>query len=258
MYSENQGGETMQRYFVSKEQMSHSSVTITGDDVKHIAKVMRMQVGDRIICCNNEGETAICEIREITQSSVRAVIVEQIQEKRELPIKIIIAQALPKGDKLEYVIQKGTELGATQFLLFQGDRSVVKWDGKKGDKKLERYCKIAKEAAEQSHRNIIPQVNFIQSLKEIILRASFYTKKIFAYEEMGKRLEHWGLKESFQQLKAGDSLLIVIGPEGGLSEKEVEFLLANDFLACSLGPRILRTETAALYVLAAASYHFEL
>lgn len=247
----------MQRYFVKDEQISDNEITIVGDDVKHIAKVMRMKSGDAIICHTYDGVVYLCRIREISNNEVRASIVEQLKENRELSIRITIAQALPKGEKLEYIIQKGTELGAAHFILFSSERSVVKWDEKKGTKKLERLNKIAKEAAEQSARTILPTVEFMPSFKSLLLKNEF-TKKIFAYEEYGKACEHEGLKTTFHALKAGDSLLVVIGPEGGFSPKEADELTSNGFVPCSLGPRILRTETAAAYVLASASYHFEL
>lgn len=247
----------MQRYFVKEEQVLSNSIKICGDDAKHIMKVMRMAVGDSIICSTYDGKVFLCTINEVSANEVHAKIVEQLQENRELPINITIAQALPKGDKLEYVVQKGTELGAARFILFPSERSIVKWDRKKEEKKVERLEKIAKEAAEQSQRTVLPSVESVQSLEQLLSQNTF-SKKIFAYEEKGKANEHEGLRKSFSYLQRGDSLLVVIGPEGGLSQKEVTQLEQNGFIACSLGPRILRTETAALYVLAAASYHFEL
>lgn len=247
----------MQRYFVSHDQLSQNVITIINDDAKHITKVMRMDIGDEIICSTPNGQVFLCSICELSPNEVHAQIVEEVLENRELPIDITIAQALPKGDKLEYVVQKGTELGAARFILFPSERSIVKWDRKKEDKKVERLNKIAKEAAEQSHRTLLPTIESVQSLEQLLLRDAF-SKKIFAYEEKGKANEHLGLRTSFSNLQRGDSLLIVIGPEGGFSQNEVERLEEHGFIPCSLGPRILRTETAALYVLAAASYHFEL
>ena len=117
-----------------------------------------MQVGDQIICVNSQGQTAVCEIAEITDEYVAADVVEWKEETSELPIFVTIASGLPKGDKLEWVIQKGTELGAHEFVPFAAARSIVKWDEKKSAKKVERWQKIAKEAAEQSHRSFCPEV----------------------------------------------------------------------------------------------------
>ncbi|WP_077618859.1 16S rRNA (uracil(1498)-N(3))-methyltransferase [Bacillus sinesaloumensis] len=245
----------MQRYFVNH--MSETEATITGEDVHHITRVMRMSVGDSIFCCYN-GRVALCAITEITNDTVLANVVEWVENLNELPIKVCIASGLPKGDKLEYVIQKGTELGASEFVPFVAARSIVKWDEKKGRKKVERWEKIAKEAAEQSHRAMVPKVNTPLSFRELVTFSQSFTYKIVAYEEDAKRGESSHLARVLSQLKNGESLFVVIGPEGGLTEKEVTTLSENDFISCSFGPRILRTETAPLYVLSAVSYHFEL
>ncbi|MFS0861614.1 16S rRNA (uracil(1498)-N(3))-methyltransferase [Fredinandcohnia sp. 179-A 10B2 NHS] len=245
----------MQRYFV--DELNDSQAVITGEDVHHITRVMRMNIGDNIICCNN-GKIAQCSITEITNDTVFADVVEWVENANELPVKVCIASGLPKGDKLEYVIQKGTELGATEFVPFLGARSIVKWDSKKGQKKVERWNKIAKEAAEQSHRAVIPVIQQPLSLKELIAHSDLYDYKLIAYEEDAKRGEKSNLARVLSELKDGQSLLVIIGPEGGLSEKEVLMLQEEGFLSCSFGPRILRTETAPLYVLSAVSYHFEL
>ncbi len=122
----------MQRYFVNH--MSETQATILGEDVHHITRVMRMSVGDTIFCCYN-GKVALCEITEITNDTVLANVVEWVGNSNELPIQVCIASGLPKGDKLEYVIQKGTELGASEFVPFVAARSIVKWDEKKGKKR---------------------------------------------------------------------------------------------------------------------------
>ena len=137
----------LQRYFV-KERASENSFLIDADDRHHMIKVMRMELGDKIICVDPNGDGAVCEIVKITDEQVVADVVQWIDEKSELPIFITIASGLPKGDKLEWIIQKGTELGAHEFIPFSARRSVVKWDEKKSAKKIERWQKIAKEAAE--------------------------------------------------------------------------------------------------------------
>ncbi len=245
----------MQRYFV--DHMSETGATITGEDIHHITRVMRMSVGDTIYCCYT-GKVALCAITEITNDVILANVVEWVENSNELPIKVCIASGLPKGDKLEYVIQKGTELGASEFVPFVAARSIVKWDEKKGKKKVERWGKIAKEAAEQSHRAMVPEVCNPLSFKELLSFSGSFTYQVVAYEEDAKRGESSNLARVFSQLKHGESLFVVIGPEGGLTEKEVSTLIENGFISCSFGPRILRTETAPLYVLSALSYYFEL
>ncbi|MFD3447682.1 16S rRNA (uracil(1498)-N(3))-methyltransferase [Microbacteriaceae bacterium 4G12] len=247
----------MQRYFVEEQYVGEQIIEIHGDDARHIAKVMRMKNGDEIYCCLH-GKTALCTIAEITNEFVKASIVQWIEKSNELPVFVTIASGLPKGDKLELILQKGTELGAAAFLPFQAARSIVKWDEKKGDKKVERWTKIAKEAAEQSHRSIVPSVYAPVSFKQLLSMSSEYDACIVAYEEDAKQGEQANFVKTLQQLQPGKRLLIVFGPEGGLSEEEIKQLREHTFVTCSLGPRILRTETAPLYALSAVSYHFEL
>ncbi|MHC0035860.1 16S rRNA (uracil(1498)-N(3))-methyltransferase [Pseudoneobacillus sp. C159] len=247
----------MQRYFASEVNPNGQPV-IAGEDVHHINRVMRMTVGDQLICVDPSGKSAICAIAEITDKKIICHIVEWIDGNSELPIRITIANGLPKGDKLEWIIQKGTELGAHQFVPFTAARSVVKWDEKKADKKIERWQKIAKEAAEQSHRNQIPIVQTPISLKQLIQTYQDYDCKLIAYEEESRKGEASVLANSLQHLKENQSILVVFGPEGGLENKEIQLLQDHGFIPFGLGPRILRTETAPLALLAAVSYHFEL
>nr|WP_263325676.1 16S rRNA (uracil(1498)-N(3))-methyltransferase [Neobacillus sp. Marseille-Q6967] len=247
----------MQRYFVKQRANEHGFV-INGEDRHHIIKVMRMDIGSKMICVDADGKAAICKIAEITDEQVVADVVQWIDETTELPILVTIASGLPKGDKLEWIIQKGTEMGAQEFLPFTAKRSIVKWDEKKAAKKVERWQKIAKEAAEQSHRNFLPEVGSPVNFNELLDRSKQFTYKLAAFEDESRNGETSILSATLQKMKKGESLLIVFGPEGGLAEEEVIALKDYDFSLCGLGPRILRTETAPLYALGAISYHFEL
>ncbi|MEH7082064.1 16S rRNA (uracil(1498)-N(3))-methyltransferase [Neobacillus drentensis] len=247
----------MQRYFV-KQRANDGRFLIDDEDRHHIVKVMRMQIGDKIICVDLDGKQAVCSLAEITDTSVVADVVQWIDGVSELPIKITIASGLPKGDKLEWIIQKGTELGAHQFLPFSAARSVVKWDEKKAAKKVERWQKIAKEAAEQSHRAFLPDVMSAISFKDLLLKSKDFHYKLVAFEEESRNGETSVFADTLKKIDKGETLLIVFGPEGGLTDEEVRRLKDNDFAVCGLGPRILRTETAPLYALSAISYHFEL
>jgi 16S rRNA (uracil1498-N3)-methyltransferase len=247
----------VQRYFVKKKAID-DRFHIEAEDHHHILKVMRMQIGDQVICVDTEGNQAVCRLAEITDSNVVANVLQWKDDISELPISITIASGLPKGDKLEWIIQKGTELGAHQFLPFSAARSVVKWDEKKAVKKIDRWQKIAKEAAEQSHRTIMPKVLSAISFKEMLAKSNDFHYKLAAYEEESRHGEATVLSSTLKRIKKGESLLLVFGPEGGLTTEEVKLLKINDFTLCGLGPRILRTETAPLYALAAISYHFEL
>jgi 16S rRNA (uracil1498-N3)-methyltransferase len=247
----------LQRYFASEVTPSGQPV-ISGEDIHHISRVMRMSVGDQLICVDPSGKSAICVIAEITDKKIFCNIVEWNDRNSELPIQVTIANGLPKGDKLEWIIQKGTELGAHQFVPFTAARSVVKWDEKKADKKVERWQKIAKEAAEQSHRNHIPLIQTPVSLKQLIKLSNDYSYKLVAYEEESRMGEASVLANTLLRLKENQSMLVVFGPEGGLDTKEIHLLQKHGFIPFGLGPRILRTETAPLSLLAAVSYHFEL
>jgi 16S rRNA (uracil1498-N3)-methyltransferase len=248
----------LQRYFINQSQIQDGRIFIKGDDYHHISRVMRMNTGDRVICIDKSGSAALCEITEISSDTVTLNVLEWIEGTNELPIQVTIASGLPKGDKLELIIQKGTELGASRFVPFHAARSIVKWDEKKGLKKVDRWKKIAKEAAEQSHRNIIPDVVVPLTFQELIEQSRHYEYKLIAYEEEAKRGEKTKLAACLDKIKHGQSLLVVFGPEGGLTEQEVEQLKKLGFETCSLGPRILRAETAPLYLLSVVSYHFEM
>ncbi|CDQ39610.1 MULTISPECIES: 16S rRNA (uracil(1498)-N(3))-methyltransferase [Virgibacillus] len=247
----------MQRYFVPAATWSEQTIKIIGDDVHHIKRVMRFKVGDQIICSHPDGHAAICKITILDNNVVYVDIVEWLDQNVELPVEVTIAQGLPKADKLEMIVQKGTELGASNFIPFQASRSVVKWDEKRQDKKLKRLSKIVKEASEQSHRNKVPMIYPNQSLSELIDLASSYDFKVFAYEEEAKTSEYHSLSSVLKQVGEQQRIFVCIGPEGGFTEAEAVSLKDNGFQAIRLGPRILRTETASLYALACISYHFE-
>lgn len=248
----------MQRYFVLKEQVNDNFIKIIGNDYHHIANVLRMNVGEKIIVVLDDGRSALVEIEKIVNDQVVCSVIEWMNEEKELPVKVTIVSGLPKGDKLEYIVQKGTELGAFSFIPLLADRSIVKWDGKKAAKKIERLQKIAKEAAEQSHRTTVPEIHSPLNVKQLLELADSYDHLLVAYEEEAKRNESSALSRALQTMNPGASVLVVFGPEGGLTELEVERMTSIGFVACGLGPRILRTETAPLYVLSAVSYHLEL
>ncbi|MFC0188132.1 16S rRNA (uracil(1498)-N(3))-methyltransferase [Fictibacillus aquaticus] len=248
----------MQRYFIKPEQKTGVHITITGDDASHIARVMRMAPGDKVVCSDNSGMSMVCELIDVTPQQAECKVLETYEDRSSLPVSVCIAQGLPKGDKLDMIVQKGTELGASSFFPFSSSRAIVKWDEKKGAKKIERLGKIAKEAAEQAHRSVVPAVHSPGSFQDLLNMAEQYTIKIAAYEESAKSSEHSLFAAALSNASPGDSILCAVGPEGGLSEREAAALESHGFLLCGLGPRILRTETASLYMLSAISYHFEL
>lgn len=246
----------MQRYFLQSAFDEEGTATITGDDGKHIVRVMRMNVDDNVIAVTN-GEAFVSIITELLSDGVVIRRIDEALKSNEMPVKVTVACGLPKGDKLDLIVQKGTELGMSGILPFQAERSIVKWDDKKGDKKVERLRKIAKEAAEQCHRTVIPKVGTPLSVRQLIKESERFDVLLFADEEDAKSEEPHKIADRLKNVYHGQTVLAVFGPEGGLSRAEAETLRTAGFLPIALGPRILRTETAPLYLLSAMSYEFE-
>ncbi|MGE7023479.1 16S rRNA (uracil(1498)-N(3))-methyltransferase [Solibacillus cecembensis] len=247
----------MQRYFVEQPASDQQEFTISGENARHISKVMRMSIGNQIIIVQND-VAHICEIISLELD----VIVRQTGQtipSPEMPIQVDIACGLPKGDKLELITQKGTELGMHALLPFAAERSIVKWDEKKGKKNQERLQKIAQEAAEQSHRTHVPVIEYPISFKQLLQKINEYDAIFIADEEDAKLAERTKFSDKLKKLSANNSIkiLCIFGPEGGISRQESTALIEAGAQTMSLGPRILRAETAPLYALAAISYEFE-
>lgn len=243
----------MQKYFIDQDKLKAG--IIDTDDAFHITTVMRSKIGDQILVGDNS-KTYLAEIKSLSNTLVTFEIIEERTGNYEMPVFVTIFQGYPKGDKLEDVIKHGTELGASEFIPTIMKRSVFKLEPKKKASKLERFNKIAKEAAEQSFRTIIPSVPDIKYLKEINFDG--YDVKILCYEESAKQGEASNFKAAVKNLKKGDKVAVLIGPEGGIDDSEVEYLESKGFVPCALGPRILRTETAIFYALSTISYEMEL
>ena len=243
----------MQKYFVNDSDFNSNK--ITSDDVFHISNVMRYKIGDNILIGNNR-KSYLAKITEITKSFVSYEIVEEKIGNTELPVFVSIYQGYPKGDKLDDIIKHSTELGVYEIIPTIMKRSVFKLDEKKKESKIIRFNKISKEAAEQSERLIVPNIPDIKYLKKIDF--SEYDYKILCYEEDARNNELLQFKTIIKKLKQNDKLAIIVGPEGGIDNEELEYLKSIGFVSASLGPRILRTETAAFYALSAISYEMEL
>ncbi|MHA6483714.1 RsmE family RNA methyltransferase [Paenibacillus sp. strain BS8-2] len=254
----------MQRYFVAPEQFGDGAVTITGEDARHMARVMRMKPGDKMIVSDGAARTVIAAITEMEPQLVRAEIVETLPQTSEPRWQVSIAQSLPKADKMELVIQKGTEIGAVAFLPFESERNVVQYDAKKEGKRLERWAKIAKEAAEQSHRHVVPSIGTVLNWKALVKLVPTYDLVIFCYEREGDAAHGIGIRSvlsSFRQHKLPElpegkspSILIIVGPEGGFSDREATEAEQAGAVVAGLGRRILRTETAGIVGLTCILY----
>lgn len=247
----------MQRYFIKTEPMNDEQFILDEDAAHHAIKVMRMRIGEECIVVH-EGVAYICSILSIDEN----VIVQKTGitiPSPEMPVKVTIACGLPKGDKLELIAQKGTELGMYAMIPFVAERSIVKWDEKKAKKNVERLQKIAHEAAEQSHRTHVPLISTPNTFKQLLQIFSSYEAIFIADEEDAKQENRQRFSDKLKAIKDSGvtSILCIFGPEGGISRNENESLLNAGAKTMSLGPRILRAETAPLYALAAISYEYE-
>lgn len=245
----------MQRYFI---ETTIEAARITGEDARHIARVMRMKEGEEVVVVA-ENTAHVCEIIAFDGDDVLVQATERTIPSPELPVNVTVACGLPKGDKLELITQKATELGMFALLPFEAGRSIVKWDAKKGAKKQERLQKIAKEAAEQSHRTHIPEIYEPVSFKQLVQLIGNYDAVFIADEEDAKVEKRTRFAEKLKNAydEKSKSILIIFGPEGGIARQEADTLIQAGAQTMSLGPRILRAETAPLYALSAISYEFE-
>lgn len=251
----------MYHFFVEPSQISDKYVTITGDDVNHIKNVIRLKQGDEISVSNGlDGREYRCGITEITDMAVYCNLRFIKEENVELPSKIYLFQGLPKGDKMEIIIQKTVELGVYEIIPVVMKRCVVKLDSKKAASKLTRWQAIAEAAAKQSKRGIVPQIHNIISYDDALKYAKEMDVKLIPYE-----MEHLldnsegmcGTRKIIGSLKAGEAIAVFIGPEGGFDEHEINAAILAGMKPITLGKRILRTETAGFTVMAWIMYQLE-
>lgn len=250
----------MPRFFVRREQIENGIVTVRGDDAHHISRSLRMAVGEHITVCDMQKYEYDCELSAFLPDSVEARIVETRKCDTEPPYEARLYQALPKGDKLDSVIQKAVECGVSSITTFESERCVVRAKDGAEEKKVERRRRIALEAAKQSGRGIIPTVNPTVRFADAIQSAAEADIKLFCYEGDGTealgtvlRRERARFDRDFEP-----TVSIVIGSEGGFSLAEVQAAKDAGLIPVGLGRRILRTETAAAFVLACLVYELEL
>ena len=233
----------MDRFFVEKKNVNleNNTCIIEGEDVKHISKVLRCKIGEEIEVCDKDNTEYICEITNISKDIVELNILDKVDIKREADVRIRLYQGLPKGPKMEMILQKLTEVGVDEIILVQTKRSVAKVDEKKEDKKIERWERIIYEAAKQSKRGIIPTLRGVLSFKEALEDMKNNDLNLCPYENEKTISIKEGLKDS-----SANTIGIFVGPEGGFEEDEIEKIQNIDGKVVSLGPRILRTETASV------------
>ena len=238
----------MTRFFVSPSDLEMNFVTLTGENAAH-ARVLRLKPGESIILCDGSGNECLSTISEINADQVCVVIQSRQASESEAGVRASVYMAFAKGDKLEHVIQKATELGAYEIVAFPSSRCVSKPDDKSLKKKIERWQKIAASAAEQSGRGRVPEVVVLRSFKEALERGIQADKAILFYENERATTLRMALKD-----KQYSSISLMTGPEGGLEPAEVEQAATAGFSICTLGKRILRCETAPLCALSAVMY----
>ncbi len=238
----------MQQYFSNI--LKDEYFVLSNEDLHHIKDVMRFKNKDNVLVAY-QSELYLCELL-FAEKSIMAKIIKKMNNKPELPTKITLIYGIPKGDKFEFVIQKATELGVSKIVPFECERAIVKIDDKKVDKKLERWNKIIKEAAEQSHRVEIPSICkpiHANELKDYLSELNICGSE----EKCGE-----GSKKLFDLLiKTPKSISVIVGPEGGFSHQEFELFEKLEYKNVSFGNRILRSETACLYILSILGFVLE-
>ena len=232
----------MYNFFVSENERDGELYRITGADCNHIKNVLRMRVGDTLLV-SCEGKSDLCEIESIVSDETVVKVIEENYRETELPVKIYLFQGLPKSDKLELIIQKCVELGVYAVAPVEMSRCVVKLDAGKKNGKTARWQAIAESAAKQSKRNFIPEVMTVMTYAEMLEFAKGLDLFIIPYENKDGML---ATKNALEKIKKGARVGILIGPEGGFEEREIEKAVEIGGLTVSLGKRILRTETAAI------------
>lgn len=244
----------MQKFFADISNIVDGRIHLEGPDVNHIKNVLRMKPGEDIRVSDGRGKTYLCCIAGYEDGKSLLDILKELDTDTELPSEIVLFQGLPKGDKMDLIVQKAVELGAARIVPFAAKRSIVKLDKKKEEKKQARWQAIAKGAAEQSGREIVPEVGHLLSYAEALREASGLDVVLIPYE-----LEE-GMEETasvISSIKPGQSVGVFIGPEGGFEEDEIAAAREEGARIITLGKRILRTETAGLTTLSILMYHLE-
>lgn len=248
----------MPKFFVGKNQINNNEIRVLGKDVNHIKNVLRKKCGDKLTICDSETEKDyVCEITEIKEDFINCNILEKLENSVESEVKITIFQGLPKADKMELIIQKAVELGVYDIVPVNMRRCVVKLNPKDEEKKIQRWQKISEVAAKQCGRNRIPIINEVTSIKNVCNSIEKYDILIVAYENEKDNTLKQCIKDLKQLNKKNLKICVLIGPEGGIDENEVEELKASGARIITLGKRILRTETVALNVLSIIMYEFD-
>lgn len=244
----------MYHFFVDRSQVNEKTAYIEGSDVNHIKNVLRMKPGENIDISDGSNTIYHCEIVRLEDTVITCDVLSSENSYAELPVQIYLFQGLPKADKMELIIQKAVELGVTAVIPMSTSRAVVKLDAKKEESKLKRWNGISESAAKQSGRTFIPQVEQVLGFKQAVERMQSLTHKLIPYE-LSEDMEE--TRKLLYAVKPGESVGIMIGPEGGFEKEEITYALEHGVMPITLGKRILRTETAGMSILSVLGFLLE-
>lgn len=241
----------MPRFYVPNPRIEQGLLKVEGSEVRHIRRVLRLRVGDRLIVFDGSAKEYEGIIVEETPSSVVIKLQDVLSPQRESPLEITLAQSLLKGEKMEYLIQKATELGVRKIVPFFSSRSVPLLDKSKKLRRYHRWEKIAIEACKQCGRVVIPKVEPLQNYSEMLGMAGSEALRLILWEKEGR-----SLKEVLREFKGRTEIFFMVGPEGGMNNEEVAEAARLGFIPITLGKRILRSETAGLCLLSVLQYEW--
>jgi len=239
----------MPRFYVPEPQIEAGTMRVTGEEVRHIRKVLRLRTGDRISVFDGSSKEYEGTIVEEGPSSVLIRIEDTLSPQRESPLEITLAQSLLKSEKMDYVIQKATELGVREMIPFLSSRSIPLLDKSKASRRHHRWERICVEASKQCGRGVLPKIAPLLDYCVMVQSACGNTLRLILWEKEGR-----GLKEVLKGSEEKRNIFFIVGPEGGFSEEEVQYAKERGFIPATLGRRILRAETASLCLLSILQY----
>ncbi len=243
----------MPKFFFDPANIKNGTVLLEGENARHLLKVLRVREGDGLVLCDGNAFDYDATVKSVEKDCLTVYLIKKYENSAEPAVKITLFQGLPKGDKLSYIAEKAVEAGVCEIAPVLMKRSVARSDKKEFAKKLERYQKIAEAAAKQSNRGVIPVFSGLHTIQDVQNRAEEFDLLLLPYE---CEQEH-SLKKILKTAPEAKRIAVIIGPEGGFDEEEVQALRESGFCSVSLGTRILRTETAGIAAVFQMLYEYE-